>query len=694
MISLWLVLIALFSPKLGAGELAVAFGKDGLESVKIAGQEMIADGAVVVKKVVLSETGSSPLEADDPYAGETRAFSEGEIQPAESAFDAAKSELVQTFSWGRLAVRYAAQGQRLTMTVELDNTGTKTMEMLQAELLRIMLPGEKVVPRAVGSEPKWARDYTNIGTPLIVAATFENGKAVLASTAPGGPLQYGLKKQGKAEAPFGVTVTLGEKNGGKELYDGVWLARPVAPGESDAFTLGLRFGDAEANVLAMAEDVTKAFAKKHPFTLEWPDRRPIGAIHVADARNSSANPRGWKHGVSVPKKWDIRTDEGYKAFHDGVMKGAEKTIRTARLAGMQGVIVWQIEGQEFKKAAYYGEPRLLPYIAPEMEGIADAYFKALRDAGLRVGICIRPLIFAPLDGEGKVTSWKKVVKIKPRNWVDPEKDVAYQAPDNFFGREEAASPVERLDAKIRYARERWDCTLFYVDTNHFWRPRDKSREKWGWANKMLPSKVFEELHRRHPDILLVPEHEYLQYWSASAPYRQPPQYGGITPSLVDAVYPHAFSLLTIQPGHEHFKANYERYLDGIGNGDILMVNGWYGGKDVASFYHDAALHAPWRLHLAADEEMTFGRQPTPPAAGEAGEDAEGKTLPVMSKTMPIANLDALSQTVNEHMKNLESVAERGVSITWEKAPEPARLNAIIDRIGKAGGIIRSTRGIE
>jgi len=50
-----------------------------------------------------------------------------------------------------------------------------------------------------------------------------------------------------------------------------------------------------------------------------------------------------------------------------------------------------VEGQEWTHAiSYIGSPDGIADVAPEMDAIADRWFKICADAGLRNGVCIRP----------------------------------------------------------------------------------------------------------------------------------------------------------------------------------------------------------------------------------------------------------------------------------------------------------------
>ncbi len=58
----------------------------------------------------------------------------------------------------------------------------------------------------------------------------------------------------------------------------------------------------------------------------------------------------------------------------------------------QGIIIWDLEGQEFiQPTTYVGDPRVLSQgYAPEMDATADQLFAVFRNAGLKVGITLRP----------------------------------------------------------------------------------------------------------------------------------------------------------------------------------------------------------------------------------------------------------------------------------------------------------------
>ncbi|MBV9106365.1 MAG: hypothetical protein JO313_10120, partial [Verrucomicrobia bacterium] len=110
---------------------------------------------------------------------------------------------------------------------------------------------------------------------------------------------------------------------------------------------------------------TFQFQQRDPATLEWNDRRPIGSIFLA--RNNmkwSSNPRGWFN----DPKLNVFSPEGLRAFRCRLMSYADNSVALLQAMNAQGMIVWDIEGEEFAHpdASYVGDPVLLFRIAPEM----------------------------------------------------------------------------------------------------------------------------------------------------------------------------------------------------------------------------------------------------------------------------------------------------------------------------------------
>jgi hypothetical protein len=265
-----------------------------------------------------------------------------------------------------------------------------------------------------------------------------------------------------------------------------------------------------------------------PAQIHWPDRRPIGALFLASHYHSSAtNPRGWFNNPGL----DVTGTNGLENFRQALFAYTDRSLEILRRTGAQGVLVWDLEGEQFPhKTTFIGDPRLVERLAPEMAPVVDEFFARLRHAGLRVGVTIRP-----------------------QQIVFDQGGVPRQTP--------AWNIQQVLLAKIDYARKRWGATLFYIDSNAgFWRPD----ELW----------QLREVAAQRPDVLLIPEHHYLPYWGFSAPYVALRKNDApTTPRWARRLFPHSFQVLDISDAAEEWPAITAGRLDG----NILLFRAWTWG---------------------------------------------------------------------------------------------------------------------
>src|SRR5262249_20093864 len=157
------------------------------------------------------------------------------------------------------------------------------------------------------------------------------------------------------------------------------------------------------------------------------------------------------------------------------------------------------------------------------------YFEKFRAAGLKVGVCIRPQQITIRDR-------------KPLH-LDTDDDRA----------------VQILRERIGYAKQRWGCTLFYVDSTTTAVVRGRS----------YYPEVFEAVAQAFPDVLLIPENESMRYFAYSAPLNSY-QHHKITSTPVGArlVYPKAFSVLMAADGDQ--PEDHDALVAAVRNGDILL----------------------------------------------------------------------------------------------------------------------------
>jgi hypothetical protein len=499
--------------------LVVGCGDGGLTRLEYAGESFLKDGTFRVWGAAFRAWNGERQQAD--LTGEQRRF------------DADARRLVLAYPWGEVRCTYEVQADQLRLTIEVENHSDAILSELSLSPMETRFPQP---PQ--GWVPHMPYRGFNLGWPTANVAVCEKVTLVVCNEDVGRPLQVGWAgRESLAARPMIVSTV---SDWAAELIN-PQLYRPIYPGQADRFDIALRFAPAGTDPTSLTGDLERRFAEAYPSRLEWADRRPIGAIFLSSSQlGAPRNPRGWFN----DKEADFAGEAGGARFRDRLLAFARQSLAVLQDLDCQGMVTWDIEGQEYPHAiSYLGDPRSLP---PEMEAAADEYFRVFSDAGMQTGVCIRPQL--PVRA-------------------------AYTEGVRQIG---AADPVATLDAKISYAKERWGCTLFYVDSN-------------GDPNVPLPVTVFESLAARHPDVLLIPEHENAAYYAYTAPYRD---YANLkqlgTPEAVRRIYPGAFSFIYV--GHGDPAPVRSQLIEAVRGGDILVVHGWYNNPShpiVKGIYEEA-----------------------------------------------------------------------------------------------------------
>ena len=222
----------------------------------------------------------------------------------------------------------------------------------------------------------------------------------------------------------------------------------------------------------------------------------------------------------------------------------------------QGMVTWDLEGEEYPQATtYIGDPRLLKTLDPEMDTVADAYFKKFRDAGLRTGLCIRPQRLAVGGG---------------------------QADQKELGSTDEIAQL--LYDKMAYANKRWGCTLFYVDSNGDPNvPYDPA----------IFGKLLQKLAGKKITALVMPEHKNLRYYAYTAPYGELRLGVEGTSDRVRSVYPKAFMNVYAPDGP--IQEDHDALVTSVRRGDVLMFRGWWDdpqNAQIRGLYQDAGTPKP------------------------------------------------------------------------------------------------------
>ena len=492
----------------------------------------------------------------------------GELQPHKSVFRAVLDALVPrsssgvatpdkkadavdvSYPWGRISCAYGKQDDRLILKLQVSNTSSEPLKEFSLRLMELNFPrvpdGGTLEAGMFGfgfKGPEWSFDRWPASIPSVADPVFS--VPIVRADFGSGVLNF---CSDDVECSVGITPT---PNSDSTRYPLVITCRDIKPGTDKVFNVSLRFGPAGAAVQDLSGDVLERYAAKYPFQVDWKDRRPIGAIFLAGPQiNVPTNPRRWTMNSG---EIDVTNDKGKAAFRAALLKQADNSVQVLKDTGAQGMITWDPEGEEFGGECYYGDPRLVPTLAPEMEfkndgvkSTIDEYFEKFRAAGLKVGVCIRPQQITMVDG----------------------------TPTHQAAEDEKA--VQILRERIAYARQRWGCTLFYVDS---------TATLYGSINP----EVFKAVADAYPDILSIPENESMRYFAYSAPLNSYVHHK-ITSTPVGArlVYPNAFSVLMAPEGDR--PEDHAALLEAVQHGDILLFNGWYmteGALKIKKIYGEA-----------------------------------------------------------------------------------------------------------
>jgi hypothetical protein len=471
------------------------------------------------------------------------------------------------FDWGSITIAFVQIGDALNMNVIETNYADSGIIFDGATIYPFVLHFP-ATPKGFNS-PSYAHLAFNVNDPGVTVADFGRGEVVSTVVHTSGPLYSGFVPAGEANSYFPIISSTAMDDLASFLPH---QNRPIKPGETDTFTISLRFAPSGTPDSAVAADAYQNWSKELPSRMNWTDRRMIGTVYLAsspqgDPEHSGGfphNPRRYFN-ESNPTHFDIRTSNGLAEFEAKVLRQASANVENLKKLNAQGAITWDIEGQQYPHAtSYVCAPDAIAQVAPEMESIIsepsspykgmkldDAYFKIMRDAGFRVGVCVRPQRFT-LSADGTANQ-----VYLPTSEVKDE-----------------------LSRKIRFAHNRWGATLFYVDSNV---------EANGAT---LDASIFQQLAASFPDSLLIPEHSTPGYYAFTAPFKTflfQRELG--TLSEIYNSYPKAFSATLVNDVDATTLARFRPLLTtAVRHGDVLMVHTDYWQENnptVVQIYKDA-----------------------------------------------------------------------------------------------------------
>lgn len=487
-------------------------------------------------------------------------------------WDAGSKTWTYPFTWGSIQVQFQQSGDTLNLNVTETNSAGSGVILNGASIFPFVLHFP-ALPAGFTDASYPQLSYNTTG-PSAVAADFGSGMVAAVVPSAAKPLYSGFMPAGQPNA-YTPLISSTTPDGLATFQP--HLDRPVMPGQTDNFTVSLRFAASGTAIGSLATDADQSWAKTWPATLKWADRRIIGTAYLASSPTGDAskpggypnNPRRYFNDAQAGD-FDVTTAAGLVKFQQRVLAQATATVGNLQQLKAQGVITWDIEGEQYpQETSYVCSPDQIATAAPEMESVIqdagspykgmkldDAYFKTIHDAGFRVGVCVRPQQFVK-NGDG--TAGQTYL---------PDSQIAAQ-----------------LIRKMKYAHDRWGATLFYLDS---------TVEANGAT---LDASIFQKAAAALPDSLLIPEETTPKFYAYTAAFKTFLFHGDLgTDASVYSFYPHAFSVNMINDVDAgKLAAARTQLTDAVRKGDVLMVHADYwqtNNPTVVQIYADAGVTQP------------------------------------------------------------------------------------------------------
>ncbi len=530
----------------GQSGLQVMYGKQGVQTISYLGQVLEDTSRFPADAFHIWHLKCTDLKGKVNTGGQ---YGWGESNNGRS-WNASTRTWTYSYQWGSISVQYAQSGDTLSMRVTAVNHSNSGIVFDGASIYPVALHFPQLPSGFANAS--YNQFAFNTMAPGLTLANFGSGEVLAATTEASKPLYTGFQPTGAANA---YTALISSTSPDSLATFQPHNDRPLQPGQTDTFTVSLRFARAGTTLNMLAADVYSNWAATWPMQLKWTDRRAIGTVFLASSAQGDSsiaagypnNPRRYFNDGNA-SDFDVRTGAGLLAFQNRVLQQAKDVATNLRRQNAQGMVTWDIEGEQFPmNTSYACSPDQIATLAPEMESVVtnsasaykgmkldDAYFKTIRDAGFRVGVCVRPQHFM-LKGNGTA------------------QQVTLGA---------SAEVTAELMRKIKYAHDRWGATLFYIDS---------SVDGNGAA---LDASIFEKVAAAVPDSLLMPEEAPFKGYAYTAPFLTFLFHGDLgTNAAIYNAYPNAFSVNLINDvDPAKLAANEAALTASVKRGDVLMVH--------------------------------------------------------------------------------------------------------------------------
>ncbi len=485
-----MVAFASAKPAAAQTDLQVTFGSNGLQTLAYKGVVLENLGAVPSDGFHIWHMKSTDMSGNVISTGQ---YGWGESNNGR-AWNGYSNTWTYNFVWGSISVQYLQNGNNLDMVVTTSNNAGSG----------IIFDGATIYPLALNL-PQLPVGFANAGYnqladntsgPGVTVADYGSGEVAAVVSDATKPLYSGFQPTGNG---IGYTAMISSTSPNSLASYVPHNDRPVYPGQTDTYTVSLRFAPSGTAAGTLATDAYRSWAATYPQVLNWNDRRAIGTVYLASSPSGNVNqPGGYPNNPrryfndSNAADFDVTTRSGLAAFQARVLAQAKSNVANLKQLNAQGAITWDIEGEQYPQTtSYVCSPDQIAAAAPEMETVVtdasspyagmrldDAYFKTMTDAGFRVGVCIRPQQFG-INADGT-------------------------AQQSYLP---ASAIAAQLTAKMKYAHDRWGATLFYIDSTV------------DSIGGVLAASIFQQAAAALPDSLLIPEESTPLHYAYTGPFK-------------------------------------------------------------------------------------------------------------------------------------------------------------------------------
>jgi len=567
-----LALVLAAGPALAAPRPVLDLNDSGVE-VRWGEKTLVGRMLPAMEHVVFEERTVNPENDTYEYA-----FPKGVTEVLRTEVDAGAGRVTRHYPWGQMRVRFVLEGGKLTLRVAIENEQKeKPIANFRMRLL------EASMPAAGEAIEKHGQVQTTWDKPVAIGLPVAPGRLYTAYETFYPPIHFGYGKAAEDGATYPLLASGGVQAEPKEspLVVPPLGIPQIPPGRTLELKFTLRFTDAAMHRHEALADFYEAYRSYHEPMLDWPDRRPIGATFLMSEWGKIGNQFGID-GINPRRYFSPSTDgidmlspHGNVILRKKMRQLAQSTVVANKQLNSQGIILWNVEGG-FHSTAFIGDPRMVPITNPELDGALDDYFQIIRDAGLKTGLTLRPTQLRWNEGNG--TWGHGPGNVNPN--ADPFKtDYERLIPEHVQWWR--VYPVaRRMSEKIAYAKDRWGCTIFYLDTSMIWRPRGR---KMNMAAQMMSAHVYREIRRRHPDVLLIPEvmKQQIAYVGHMAPYGQT-GFGRVRPTFkqdyLRDIFPHYFGALYIHDTGGDPYLNQVDHVNQLVWGEAFITDAWSPGS--------------------------------------------------------------------------------------------------------------------